>query len=225
MNVMKWIVTNGCKYGLRILCRINHEEMKKVPEQGPLIVYANHTGSIEAPILYGELAPRPVTALAKVESWDNWLINWVFTLWDIIPIRRGEADMEATRAALSALEQAHILGVSPEGTRNKTGALLRAKPGIVMLAMHSKAPLQAVAHWGGENFRENLKRLKRTDFHMLIGPVFYLDARGERVTKEVRQQMADEMMYQLAKLLPSEYRGEYADLENATERYLRFVTN
>lgn len=225
MNVMKWIVTNGCKYGLRILCRINHEEMKKVPEQGPLIVYANHTGSIEAPILYGELAPRPVTALAKVESWDNWLINWVFTLWDIIPIRRGEADMEATRAALSALEQAHILGVSPEGTRNKTGALLRAKPGIVMLAMHSKAPLQAVAHWGGENFRENLKRLKRTDFHMLIGPVFYLDARGERVTKEVRQQMADEMMYQLAKLLPSEYRGEYADLENATEHYLRFIAN
>ena len=222
---MKWIVTNGCKYGLRTLCRINHEEIKKVPMDGPLIVYANHTGSIEAPILYGELAPRPVTALAKVESWDNWLINWVFTLWDIIPIRRGEADMDATRAALSALEQAHILGVSPEGTRNKTGALLRAKPGIVMLAMHSKAPLQVVAHWGGENFRENLKRLKRTDFHMRAGPVFYLDARGERVTKEIRQQMADEMMYQLAKLLPPEYRGEYADLENATEHYLRFVTN
>lgn len=225
MNVMKWIVTNGCKYGMRILCRINYEEMKKVPTQGPLIVYANHTGSVEAPIFYGELAPRPVTALAKVESWDNWLINWVFTLWDLIPIRRGETDMDATRAALSALERGHFLGISPEGTRNKTGALLRAKPGIVMLATHSKAPLQAAAHWGGENFRENLRRLKRTDFQIRVGPVFYLDARGERITKEIRQQMADEMMYQLAKLLPPEYRGEYADLENATERYLRFVTN
>jgi hypothetical protein len=31
------------------------------------------------------------------------------------------------------------------------------------------------------------------------------------------------MMYQLARLLPENYRGEYADLENATEKYLRFV--
>jgi hypothetical protein len=32
----------------------------------------------------------------------------------------------------------------------------------------------------------------------------------------------DEMMYQLAKLLPEKYRGEYGDIENATEKYLRF---
>jgi hypothetical protein len=30
-------------------------------------------------------------------------------------------------------------------------------------------------------------------------------------------------MYQLAKLLPEEFRGEYSDLEKATEKYLRFV--
>lgn len=223
MNPMQWIVTYGCKFGLEVLCRIDANEMKKIPANGPLIVYANHTGSVEAPILYTQLAPRAVTGIAKVESWDNWLINWVFTLWNIIPIRRGQTDMDATRAALDALGKNNILGISPEGTRNKTGALLRAKPGIVMLATHSKAPLQAVAHWGGENFKQNIKQLKRTDFHLRVGPVFYLDAHGQRMTKEIRQQMADEMMYQLAKLLPPEYRGEYADLENATEAYLRFV--
>jgi 1-acyl-sn-glycerol-3-phosphate acyltransferase len=84
--------------------------------------------------------------------------------------------------------------------------------------------LQVAAHWGGENFKENIRRLKRTDFHIRVGPVFHLDAHGKRVTKEIRQQMADEIMYQLAKLLPAEYRGEYADLEKATEEYLRFVS-
>lgn len=225
MNIIKWIVTNGCKFGLRVLCRVHSEEMKKIQPSGPLILYSNHTGSIEAPIFYGELAPRPVTGLAKVESWDNWLINRVFTIWNLIPIRRGESDMDAMRAALGALEQNNILGIAPEGTRNRTGGLLRAKPGIVMIATRSDAPLQAIAHWGGENFRDNLKRFKRTDFHIRVGPVFHLDARGARITKEIRQQMVDEMMYQLAKLLPPEYRGEYADLENATEEYLRFVTN
>ncbi len=31
------------------------------------------------------------------------------------------------------------------------------------------------------------------------------------------------MMYQLAKLLPAYYRGEYSDLENATEKYIRWL--
>jgi 1-acyl-sn-glycerol-3-phosphate acyltransferase len=223
MNPLGWIVSYLCKFGLGIMCRIDAAEMRKVPSHGPLLVYANHTGSVEAPIIFTQLMPRKATGIAKIESWDHWFLRWVFTLWRVIPIRRGEADMEATRKALALLKQGYILGVSPEGTRNKTGALLRAKPGLVILATHGNAPLQAVAHWGGENFTENLKHLKRTDFHIRVGPIFTLDAHGKRVTKEIRQQMADEMMYQLAKLLPAEYRGEYADMENATETYLRFV--
>jgi 1-acyl-sn-glycerol-3-phosphate acyltransferase len=92
-----------------------------------------------------------------------------------------------------------------------------------MLALHSGAPLQPVVHWGGENFGANLKSFRRTEFNIRVGRLFSLDARGARVTKEIRQQMADEVMYQLAKLLPEENRGAYSDLENATENYLRFA--
>jgi hypothetical protein len=34
--------------------------------------------------------------------------------------------------------------------------------------------------------------------------------------------MTDEIMYQLAALLPPAYRGHYANLDEATERFLRF---
>ncbi|MCX6068933.1 MAG: lysophospholipid acyltransferase family protein [Chloroflexi bacterium] len=224
MNLMRWIVTYLCKLGMAILCRIDAKEMAKVPANGPLLTFANHTGTVEAPIIYTQLTPRKkVTALAKIETWDNWFLNWVFTLWGIIPIHRGEADMVAMRKALDALENGYILGISPEGTRSRQGMLRRAHGGVAMLALHSGAPLQAIAHWGGENFGTNVKHFKRTDFHIRVGPVFQLDSQGQRVTKEIRQQMADEMMYQLAKLLPEEFRGEYSDLENATEKYLRFV--
>jgi len=224
MNLMQWIVTYGCKLGLEIMCRIDAKELQKVPQTGPLITVTNHTGMVEAPILYTQMAPREkVTAIAKVETWDNWFLNWVFTLWEIIPIRRGEADMVAMRKSLEMLEKGYILGISPEGTRSREGKLLRARGGVVMLGLKSQAPLLVIAHWGGENFGKNVKKFKRTDFQIRVGSIFYLDAHGERVTKEIRQQMADEMMYQLAKLLPESYRGEYADLENATEKYLRFV--
>ncbi len=224
MNIPKWIVTYGCKLGLDVMCRIDSQDLKKVPLTGPLLLFTNHTGMVEAPIMYTHLQPRPkVTALAKVETWDNWFLNMVFTLWGIIPLHRGEADMVAMRKALDVLEKGYILGISPEGTRSREGKLLRAHGGIAMLALHSGAPLQPMVHWGGENFGTNVKHLKRTSFNIRVGSIFSLDARGERVSKEVRQKMADEMMYQLAKLLPEEYRGEYADLENASENYLRFV--
>ncbi len=225
MNVMKWIVTYGCKLGLDVMCRIDAKEIKKVPLKGPLITYTNHTGMVEAPILYTQLQPREkLSAIAKVETWDNWFLNWVFTLWEIIPIRRGEADMVAMRKALDVLKNGFILGISPEGTRSREGKLLRAHGGVAMIGLHSGAPLQPIAHWGGENFGSNVKHFKRTNFSIRVGPIFYLDAHGERVTKEIRQQMADEMMYQLAKLLPEEYRGEYSDLGNATEKYLRYAS-
>lgn len=202
------------------MCRIDAPDLHRIPRQGPLIVYANHTGQIEIPLLYSHLQPRLMTGVAKIETWDNWFLHWVFDLWGAIPIRRGEADMEAMRKSLLALEQGYILAIAPEGTRNKTGKLIKAHPGIITLALRSGAPLLPVVHWGGENFLPNLKRLKRTDFHIRVGEPFKLDPGNERVTREVRQQMVDEMMFRLAKMLPESYRGAYANLGNATDKYL-----
>lgn len=129
--------------------------------------------------------------------------------------------MNALKAALRALENGMIFGIAPEGTRNYDGRLRRALPGAVIVALHSGAPIIPVAHWGGENFMKNLKRLKRTDFHIRVGEPFKLNTTGKKVSAEERQQIVDEMMYQLAKLLPEEYRGEYGDMSKATQKYIR----
>jgi len=223
MKPVFWIVNTLGKVGTSITCRIDAPDLGKIPRQGPLIVYSNHTGQIEVPLLFVHLQPRPVTGLAKIETWDNWFLHWIFDLWEAIPIRRGVADMEAVRKSLEALEKGYILAIAPEGTRNKTGVLIKAYPGIVTLALRSGTSLLPVVHWGGENFSKNIKHLKRTDFHIRVGEPFKLDPRNGRVTREVRQQMVDEMMYRLAALLPEHYRGAYADLENATEKYIENV--
>lgn len=220
MRPIFWFVTTIVKLGTGLACRIDAPDLHKVPKHGPLIVYSNHTGEIEIPLLYSHLQPRPVTGIVKVETWEGWFLRWVFNLWGTIPIHRGEADIEAMHKSLAALEKGDILAIAPEGTRSKTGKLLRARPGAVTLALRSGTPLIPIAHWGGETFLSNLKRLKRTDFHVRVGQPFKLDPGKERVTHAVRQQMVDEMMYRLAALQPDYYRGAYADLENATDRYL-----
>ena len=215
-----WFVTNLVKLGTSIMCRIDAPDLDKVPKTGPLILYSNHTGQIEVPLLYAHLQPRPLKGIAKVETWDNWFLHWVFNLWEAIPINRGEADMAAIRLSFNALKKNEILVIAREGTRNKTGQLIKAHPGVITFALRSGASLLPIAHWGGENFLSNLKRMKRTDFHIRVGEPFKLDPGGERVTRKIRQQMVDEMMYRLAVILPEYYRGVYADLDNATSKYI-----
>ncbi len=205
-----------------VVCRIEGAELKQVPKRGPLILAVNHINSLEVPILLAHLQPRRMIGLAKIETWDNKFMGWLFDLWESIPIRRGEADLEAVRRCLSALKSGDILAVAPEGTRSYDGRLLSGRPGIVLIALRSGAPILPVAHWGGENFSENLRRLKRTDFHIRVGKPFRLDAKGETVNGNLRQEMVDEIMQQIAILMPEQYRGQYANRTFLPQKYLQF---
>ncbi|MGA2489951.1 MAG: lysophospholipid acyltransferase family protein [Anaerolineales bacterium] len=208
--------------GTRIVCHIDGADLAQVPMRGPLILVFNHINSLEVPLLHAHLQPRRMIGLAKIETWDNKIMGWLFDLWEAIPIRRGEADLQALRRCLASLSAGDILGVAPEGTRSYDGKLLCGKPGIVLIALHSGAPILPIVHWGGENFLHNLKHLKRTDFHIRVGKPFSLDTRGEKVTRKIRQAMADEIMYQIAILMPEKYRGQYADCNPFPQNYLRF---
>jgi 1-acyl-sn-glycerol-3-phosphate acyltransferase len=207
---------------LRWVCRVDDAQLVQVPNQGPLILVGNHVTFLEVPLIYTHLRPRLVTYFAKAEAWDNPFFGWLFDVWGAIPLQRGEADISAMRAALKALRQGRIMALAPEGTRSGHGRLQRAHPGVVMLALRSGAPLQPMAHTGGEDFKRNLPRLRRTDFKILIGNPFHIETGDIRVTSEIRQAIADEIMYQMAAMLPAKYRGVYSDLSSATEKYLRF---
>jgi 1-acyl-sn-glycerol-3-phosphate acyltransferase len=223
MSVAFWTVNNVIKGLLRVACQVDDQELHQVPSHGPLILVCNHVNSLEVPLVFTHLQPRPVTGFAKSESWESRWMGALFDLWGIIPIRRGEADTVAMRRGLEALAQGKIVAITPEGTRSRHGRLQSGQAGVVTLAMHSGAPLQPLVYFGGETLSQNLRRLRRTDFHIRVGPAFCINTHGARLTREVRQEITTEIMYRLAALLPEAYRGEYADLSKATTQYLEFT--
>ena len=222
MKSLNSFVAWGIRAGTNIICDIEGADLAQVPLHGPLILAVNHINSLEVPLLFAHLQPRRLIGLAKIETWDNKLMGWLFDLWESIPIRRGEADLEAIRRCLAALSNGDILGVAPEGTRSYNGKLLNGQPGIVMIALHSGAPILPIAHWGGEDFKKNIKHLKRTNFHIRVGKPFTLDTNREKMHGKIRQVMVDEIMYQIAALMPEEYRGQYANRTPPPQKYLRF---
>lgn len=222
MRIAYRVVTAAIHGALRALCQIDDDQLARIPEHGPLILVTNHINFLEVPLFYTHLQPRPLAGFAKAETWNSVALGALADLWDAIPLRRGEADLVALRQALDALEAGQILALSPEGTRSGDGQLQRGYPGVAFLALRSGAPLLPVAHHGGEHFWRNLRQLRRTEFNIVVGEVFELHANGEPVTQEVRQRMTDEVMYQLAALLPPAYRGAYANRSRATQEYVRF---
>ena len=223
MTLTYHVVNTLFKAILRAMCRVDDSQWHKIPEKGPLLIVVNHINFVEVPMMVTHLMPRPITGFVKSENWEKPLMRWLFTMWNAIPLHRGEADLTAVRAGLAALADGQILAVAPEGTRTGDGRLRQGHPGIVTMALKSKAPILPVAYFGHETFWQNIKRLRRTDFFFRVGRPFTMDLGDGRATKQTRQQMIDEIMYQIAHLLPPQNRGHYANLDAATENYIRFL--
>lgn len=224
MRVTERIVNRIIKSLLHVICRMDVADLRKVTRFGPAILMTNHSTNIEGPAVYVHMRPRPTTGLAKIELWDKPLTRFVMNAWESIPVHRGRVDSVALRACIEALEGGTFLGVAPEGSRSKTGSLKQAQRGVAMLAARTGVPVYPTAQWGFTDIGRNLKRLKRTPVAIRLGAPFTVKLPKDATpsTRDLRR-IADEMMYQLAALLPARYRGVYSDLSKTTTDYLQFV--
>jgi 1-acyl-sn-glycerol-3-phosphate acyltransferase len=187
-------------------------------------VIVNHVSFLDIPVFYTRMIPRPIAAYARHDSWDNIFKRIILWAWGGFPLHRHEPDRKALRWGLEMLDAGFFLTIAPEGTRSGHGRLQQAHPGAVFLALRSGVPVLPVVFYGNENFRHNILKLKKTDVVLKAGKLFHLvQVDGEKITQEVRKQMIDEMMYQIAALLPLEYRGIYDDESQWTEKYIRLV--
>ncbi len=206
----------------RTICEVDDSEMSRIPAQGPLILVGNHVNFLDAPILITHLQPRRVVALVKEETWKNPALGMLFSTWKAIPIRRGEVDMGAFREALQVLKDGKMLAVAPEGTRSGNGVLQKGQTGMVPLAIKSGAPILPVVYYGAELFWKNIRGLSRTPFTIRVGRSFHIRTTSGIPSREEREQITTEIMYQVAALLPPAYRGYYADMSKASEEFLVF---
>lgn len=143
--------------------------------------------------------------MAKREIFAVPILGLLLRLIGNFPVRRGESDRGAMKAALKVVEGGAPLGFFPEGTRSKDGRVWRAKPGIAFLARRTGAPLVPVGISGTRPLRIG----PSSRIVVRVGRPFALAdlSEAERRTDEA---LADGIMYRVASLLPAEMRGRYA---------------
>lgn len=195
----------------KLLARLEVTGLENVPTSGPHILIANHLSYIDPPLLYNIMGGDHITGWAADKYRKHWLFGPITRLVNPIFIHRGRVDRHALDAAVQALDSGLVFGLAPEGTRSKTGALIKGKTGISYLADQSGAPLLVIAITGTEKAFKELLRLRRPRLTVRISKPFHLPALDPADRAASMRRNADEVMCRLAAMLPSAYRGEYAD--------------
>jgi 1-acyl-sn-glycerol-3-phosphate acyltransferase len=220
--MIKFLTYLAMRLTLFVTCSIDRRSLKDVPFQGPMIFIGNHINFLDVLTALAFSYPRKTFFLVKKETFDTPFLRLLFNAWGGIAVDRGTADLQALRKAAVVLGQGHFFTIAPEGTRTKDGQLIKAQTGVVIIALKSKAAIMPVAQYGGEKFSENIKKLRRTRITMRAGAPFMICPGSAYPNKAERQLIADEMMYQIAELLPPEYRGYYSDTSKTSTDYLDF---
>jgi 1-acyl-sn-glycerol-3-phosphate acyltransferase len=116
------------------------------------------------------------------------------------PVRRGEADRAAIRAALEIIQRGGVVGMFPEGTRNPRGYLLPADPGAAFLALKAGVPILPVGILGTLDVLPKGAKVPRLrKIRVRIGPPVRVD--DIPPGRDQIEQVSDRIMRAIADLL------------------------
>ncbi len=197
----------------RILTRLEVVGEENIPECGGCLLASNHLSRLDAPLVFALLKRKDSTGLIADKYKNYPIFKWVIEGAEGIWLDRDHPDFGALRAAVKYMRAGGLIGLAPEGTRSTTGGLIQPKPGVAFLAAKANVPIVPVAIRGTEKTIQGFKQFRRLPVRVEFGAPFSL---SEGQTKDrsqdkdaVLKEAADEIMCQIAKLLPANYWGVY----------------
>jgi len=195
----------------RILSRLSVTGREHIPEQGPFLLIVNHLSSADVPVVLSVIpAGLKMTGMAAMAHRKDFFVGWLMDQCDAVWVRRGQSDRQALRQVLELLAAGRPIGVAPEGTRSRTGALIEAKSGATYLAIKAGVPVLPIGLAYTDKVYPSLRRLRRATVQVKIARLFFLPPRGDGSRSEHMAYCTELMMTRLASLLPEAYRGFYA---------------
>ena len=124
---------------LRVIYKMRIKGVENIPESGAIVV-SNPLSAMD-PVFLGCALPRVFSSMAKAEIFKNPIIARFIRSLGGFPVNRGTGDVSAIVTAKKAVDDGGLLVIFPEGTRSKTGEMGRLKPGSLLIALQSGAPI------------------------------------------------------------------------------------
>ncbi|NLI70781.1 MAG: 1-acyl-sn-glycerol-3-phosphate acyltransferase [Firmicutes bacterium] len=169
-----------------LIYRMKVTGRENVPWTGPLIVCSNHINWFDPTLVARAIGKRrQVCFMAKAELFDIPYFGNLISKLGAFPVKREEADRRALLTALSILDQGKAVGLFPEGTRSRSGQLLKAFDGPAFIILKSGAPVLPVAIKGPYRLFRPIR--------INIGKPIFVDFEYERESRKARREKIKEV--------------------------------
>lgn len=201
-----WVPLLLIRLVLKLLFRVEYVGLENLPDQGPLLLTANHTS------LFDVLA-----IIQKTKFWTHWVskkellkfsIARLFFQWvQIIPVDRQKNDIQTAKMMITTLKEGKVIGIFPEATRLPKGADFAdypPKPGAASFAIKNDVPILPVAIEG--HFRLFAK------VRIIFGEPYKLPASKESIKQDALKH-SYEVMKRIYALMGICYPDAPAELE------------
>jgi len=198
---------------LKLIARFEIRGKENLPLTGGMVIASNHIGILDIIMVYFVI-DRTDLFIPVAEKWEkiSW-IKWLGKQLNFLFVDRYNPDLKALRKMIALMQDGKCLVIAPEGTRSRSGMLNEGKPGVAYLAARSGFPVIPVAITGTQDevLLENVKHFRKSCITLTGGKQFNIPPLPNRERDVALQKWTDEIMCQIAALLPEKNRGVYAE--------------
>ena len=159
--------------------RVRAEGHEALRREGAVIYAPVHRSHLDGPLV-GSLTHRRVRYLGKEQLFHPKPLGWFMRSVGVFPVRRGEADLDAMRAALGLLNEGEAMLVFPEGTRQPSDDIGEIYDGTAWLSAKSGTPVLPVGIAGTRDaMPSGAKFPKRTQVAIVVGELLAPPTRAD----------------------------------------------
>ncbi len=165
---------------------------RKFPQRKTLLV-SNHLSGWD-PVVFQIWSKSWISYVYKAEFRKSPFLRWIFDGLDLIPVHRGEVDLNASKTILRNLRDGKIVGLFPEGTRNPNiDSLQEFHTGAALFAIKTQSPIRPYYIW------DKMKACHKN--YILIGDEFTLEEYyGKPITKELLEEATQKVRQKVDEL-------------------------
>lgn len=140
-------------YGMlyRVVYRLEVHGKENIPKDNNYVVVCNHLSTLDPPLIAG-MMNHPVAFMAKQELFEHPALKVMLDWLGVFAVNRDNVGVSTIKTAISIKNTKRwVLGLFPQGTREKGNEIHKVTKGFVGLAKATKCNILPVGITGTDN--------------------------------------------------------------------------